>query len=222
MDILWQDDHLLVLNKPAGIASQSSLNHPDDTMENAMFHHLGCPADYVYRPLNRLDKGTSGLMVVAKTAHAQHKLQQLLHTEHFVREYLAIVVGEPPQPKGTVDAPIGKEDAASVRRIITPAGKPSVTHYEVVSRHGSLTLLRLVLQTGRTHQIRVHMASLGCPVYGDFLYGREEESLPGRFALHSASIRLTHPITGETIRVQAPLPDILQSLLQKDALTEKE
>ena len=213
LTIPYEDEHLFVIDKPAPLASQSSVNHPDDALENALFSHLGCPADYVYRPVNRLDKGTSGLMLVAKTPHAQHRLQRLLHTEEFRRTYLAVVEGHLPLPRGTVDAPIGKEDAASIRRLVTADGKPSVTHYEVLRESAARSLVRLVLQTGRTHQIRVHMAHLGCPVCGDFLYGTELPELPGRFALHSHEVQLLHPLTGEKLHIVSPLPDSLTSLL---------
>ena len=213
LTIAYEDEHLFVIDKPAPLASQSSANHPDDALENALFSHLGCPADYVYRPVNRLDKGTSGLMLVAKTPHAQHRLQRLLHTEDFRRTYLAVVDGRLPASAGVIDAPIGKEDAASIRRIITPEGKPSVTRYEVVRAGERRSLVRLVLETGRTHQIRVHMAHMGCPVTGDFLYGTELSALPGRFALHSHEVLLCHPLTGEKLHIVSPLPDALSALL---------
>lgn len=213
LTIRYQDEHLLVIDKPAPLASQSSLNHPDDALENALFSHFGCPTDFVYRPVNRLDKGTSGLMIVARTPHSQHRLQGLLHTPSFRRVYLAVVEGRPPMRKGVIDAPIGKEDAASIRRIITPDGKPSVTRYGVLRETARRSLVRLELETGRTHQIRVHMAHMGCPVAGDFLYGTELPELPGRFALHSHELFLTHPLTGEKLHVVSPLPDALTSLL---------
>lgn len=213
LSIPYEDSHLFVIDKPAPLASQSSANHPDDSLENALFAHLGCPADYVYHPVNRLDKGTSGLMLVAKTPHAQHLLQQRLHTTAFRRIYLAVVDGALKAQSGTVSAPIGKEEAASIRRIVTPDGKPSITHFEVLRGNDSRSLVRLELETGRTHQIRVHMAHLGCPVTGDFLYGREIPELPGRFALHSHEVFLHHPVTGEEMHIVSPLPDALTSLL---------
>ncbi len=211
--IPYEDEHFLVIDKPAPLASQSSAGHPDNSLENALFAHSGCPEDFVYRPVNRLDKGTSGLMVVARDAHSQHRLQSLLHTPDFQRIYLAVVEGAPPHESGVVDAPIAKEDAASIRRIVTPEGRPSVTHYEVLGQRGGRSLVRLRLDTGRTHQIRVHMAHLGCPVAGDFLYGTELPSLPGRFALHSSELILAHPFTGERIHLTSPLPTALKALL---------
>ena len=211
--IPYEDEHLYVIDKPAPLASQSSANHPDDALENALYAHLGCPADFVYRPVNRLDKGTSGLMIVAKDAHAQHRLQKMLHSDDFARQYLAVVEGHLPAKSGVIDAPIGKEDAASIRRLVRNDGKPSVTHYEVLEERNGRSLVKLRLETGRTHQIRVHMAHLGCPVCGDFLYGTELPELPGRFALHSHELTLTHPLTMEGLHIVSPLPEKLRALL---------
>ena len=214
VNVAWEDEHLLIIDKPAPLASQSSARQPDDTLENMVYAYFGQPADFVYRPVNRLDKGTSGLMAVAKTAHAQQLMQKLLHTPQFTRRYLAVVEGTPEPLCGTVDLPIAKEDAASIRRVISPEGKQSVTHYETL-RSGPRSLVRLTLETGRTHQIRVHMSAMGCPVAGDFLYGTELPQLPGRFALHSAEIELIHPITGEKLHLISPLPDALAALLEE-------
>lgn len=211
--VSFEDEHLLVVDKPAPLASQSSARQADDTLENMAYAYFGCPADFIYRPVNRLDKGTSGLMVIAKSAHAQQLLQRMLHTPDFRRVYLAVVEGVPEPAAGTVDAPIAKEDAASIRRVVCPGGKPSVTHYETLASRGNRSLVRLTLSTGRTHQIRVHMAHLGCPVCGDFLYGTELPELPGRFALHSAEIHLRHPLTGEVLALTSPLPEALARLL---------
>lgn len=213
LTIPYEDEHLYIIDKPAPLASQSSANHPDDALENALYAHLGCPADFIYRPVNRLDKGTSGLMIVAKDAHAQHRLQKLLHSDDFARQYLAVVEGHLPARQGVIDAPIGKEDAASIKRLVREDGKPSVTHYEVIKETAARSLVRLRLETGRTHQIRVHMAHLGCPVCGDFLYGTELPELPGRFALHSHELTLHHPLTMEGLHIVSPLPDALSTLL---------
>ena len=211
--IPYEDEHLYVIDKPAPLASQSSANHPDDALENALFAHLGCPEDFIYRPVNRLDKGTSGLMIVAKDSHTQHLLQKMLHSDDFARQYLAVVEDTLPAKSGVIDAPIGKEDAASIRRLVREDGKPSVTHYEVLEERHGRSLVRLRLETGRTHQIRVHMAHLGCPVCGDFLYGTELPELPGRFALHSHELTLTHPLTMEGLHIVSPLPEKLRALL---------
>ena len=200
----FEDDFLMVVDKPPGLASQSSRNQPDDSLENAVFSRLGCPAGFVYRPVNRLDRGTGGLMVIAKDGHTQDLLQRALHTDDFIREYLAMTEGVPEPEAGVIDRPIEKEDAASVRRIVRPDGKPARTRYRVLAKKNGRALVRLRLETGRTHQIRVHLASIGCPVCGDFLYGTElPEEFPRCFALHSAYLRLLHPLTGETVELES-------------------
>ncbi len=219
LNIPYEDEHLLIVDKIAPLASQSSAGHPDDSLENAVYSYFGCPERFIYRPVNRLDRGTSGLMVIAKTPHAQHRLQQQLHTEAFQRIYLAVTEGTPNPPSGTIDAPIAKEEAASVRRVVCPQGQPSVTHYETLRAAGGRALVRLRLETGRTHQIRVHMKHIGCPVCGDFLYGTELPELPGRFALHSAELVLHHPFTGETLHITSPLPETLSALLPQEPLS---
>jgi len=213
LNIPYEDEHLMVIDKPAPLASQSSAGHPDNSLENAVFAYMGCPKNFIYRPVNRLDKGTSGLMVVAKTPHAQHLLQKQLHTEAFQRVYLAVVEGVPEQAEGAIDAPIAKVEEASIRRQVSADGKPSVTHYRVEKTCGGRSLVRLRLETGRTHQIRVHMCHLGCSVCGDFLYGTELPELPGRFALHSAELTLAHPFTGKKLHIVSALPGEITSLL---------
>ena len=211
VNVVWEDEDILILDKPAPLPCQCSPRQPGGTLENRLaFHRPGLP----FRPLNRLDKGTSGLMAAAKNAHAAQRLQRQLHTDRFVREYLAVVDGAM-EGEGVVDAPIAKEAAATVRRVVDPAnGRPAVTHYKVEVTGAKYSLVRLRLQTGRTHQIRVHMAHLGHPVAGDFLYGTELPELPGRFALHSTYLRLTHPVTGEVIEKTSPLPEALAGLLE--------
>ncbi len=210
--IAYEDEHFYLIDKPAPLPTARSTKQQGPTLENALYAQLGCPADYVFRPVNRLDKGTSGLMAVAKTAHAQHLLQQLLHTPEFTREYLAVVEGAPPQDAGVIDLPIGKADGATVRREVRADGRPAVTHYAVVRRGAGRAVVRLRLETGRTHQIRVHLAAVGCPVCGDFLYGKELPELPGRFALHSARVRVLHPVTREWVERESGLPLELEGL----------
>ena len=212
VDVRFEDDMLMILNKPAPLACQSSSRNAAPALENFLMARYG--AGFVFRPLNRLDKGTSGLMCAAKNAHAYQLMQRTLHTGDYLRQYLAVVCGRL-EGSGVVDAPIAKEDAATVRRVVDfEKGKPAVTRWESQGVFGEYSLVRLTLETGRTHQIRVHMAHLGHPVAGDFLYGTELACLPGRFALHSARIRLTHPMTGEVLEITSPLPEELQNLLQ--------
>ena len=212
VDVRYEEDMLMILNKPAPLACQSSSRNAAPALENFLMARYG--AGFVFRPLNRLDKGTSGLMCAAKNAHAYQLMQRTLHTGDYLRQYLAVVCGRL-EGSGVVDAPIAKEDAATVRRVVDfEKGKPAVTRWESQGVFGEYSLVRLTLETGRTHQIRVHMAHLGHPVAGDFLYGTELACLPGRFALHSARIRLTHPMTGEVLEITSPLPEELQNLLQ--------
>ena len=204
LSIPFEDEYLLVVDKPAPLASQSSLGRPENSLENAVFSYLGCPDGWIYRPVNRLDKGTSGLMVVAKDGHVQDLLQRRLHSDAFLREYLALTEGVPDPPEGVIDAPVGKTDAASVKREVRPDGKPARTRYRVEEIRGSRALVRLRLETGRTHQIRVHLAHIGCPVCGDFLYGTElPEEFPRRFALHSAFLSFLHPVSGRPVRLES-------------------
>ena len=205
LEIPYEDEWLMIVNKPAPLASQSSRSRPGNSLENAVFSYLGRPEGFIYRPVNRLDKGTSGLMVIAKDGHSQDLLQRELHTEDFRREYLAMTAGIPAEEEGVIDLPIGKAEGATVRREIRTDGKPARTHYRVIGkREDGRTLIRLRLETGRTHQIRVHLAAIGCPVCGDFLYGTElPEEFPGRFALHSAYVRLKHPMTGKMIEQES-------------------
>ena len=212
IDVPWQDEHLIVAVKPAGIASQASRNHPEDSLENAVYAYFGCPENFVFRPVNRLDKGTGGLMVIARTPHAQHLLQRQLHTPAFRRRYLALTDGIPEEPEGVLDFPIAKQPGSTVKRAVCGEGKPSRTRYRVLREENGAALILLELETGRTHQIRVHLNHIGCPVRGDFLYGTERpEEYPGCFALHSAMLDTLHPLTGERIRLTS-LPEWAEAI----------
>jgi len=204
VDVVYEDEDIAIVNKPAPLPCQSSARQQGYALENRMAARYGEP--YVFRPVNRLDKGTSGLMAVAKHPHAQMLLARMLHSDRFAREYLAVLQGRPPESEGLVDAPIRKADGATVRREVAPDGKPARTRYRLLAERDGLSLVRLRLETGRTHQIRVHMQYLGCPVWGDFLYGAEAPELPGRFALHSWRLALDHPMTGERLAFEAPIP----------------
>lgn len=210
--IPYHDEDLFILDKPAPLPALSSARQIGPTMENALYAYLGCPENYVFRPVNRLDKGTSGLMAVAANAHAQQRLQQMLHTASFVREYLAVCGGVMEQDAGVIDAPI-LEPTYGIKRLIDPQGRDARTHFQVLRRNNGRTLLRLRLETGRTHQIRVHLASLGHPIVGDYLYGNECTALRGRFALHSCLIELVHPVSGAAIHVESMLPDEIAALM---------
>ncbi len=216
LDIVYEDGDLAVVNKAPGVLVHPGHGHFDDTLGNFLMYHykqVGDESDF--HPVHRLDKGTSGLLVAAKHPHAQEKLKNQLHTGNFRRVYLAVCEGAPPQSHGTDDAPIGPAEGALVRREVRPDGKPARTCYRTVGPCGPRTLVELTLDTGRTHQIRVHMAHLGCPLTGDFLYGREDRGLIARPALHSARLELLHPVTGERLRFAAPMPADMAALIPK-------
>lgn len=212
LPIVWEDGHLLVVNKPAGMTAHASNFLPDTpTVAGALAWTRG--TDFVFHSVSRLDKGTTGLMVVAKSGYIHDLLRRSLHTPKFIREYRAVCVGCPEPERGTISAPIGRDETSTIRRCVRPDGSPAVSHYEVLAKQSGMSLLRLVPETGRTHQLRVHMASIGCPLAGDWLYGRENPALIPRPALHSYALTLTHPVTGEVLRLTAPVPEDMARLV---------
>ena len=214
VDIVYEDADLLVVNKAPGVAVHPGPGHHDDTLGNFLtdyYKKQGVP--FVYRPAHRLDRNTSGLMVIARHAHAQELLKGQLHTGDFRRIYLAVCQGVPTDAEGIIDQPIGRADGSVLRREVRPDGADAVTKYKVMSTKGERSLVQLELETGRTHQIRVHMAWLGHPLIGDFLYGEERPELIGRTALHSWQLSLTQPLTGERIDLTAPIPEDMLTLV---------
>lgn len=215
LDIVYEDEDILILNKAAGVTVHPSPSHFDDTLGNFVSYYYEITGQTaLFRSVNRLDKGTSGLMCVAKHAHAHEILKLQLHTPDFRRVYLAVCEGTPIPPDGTVDAPIGRADGSLLKREVRPDGSAARTHYQILQTVGQRTLVQLELETGRTHQIRIHMAHLGCPLTGDFLYGVEDQALITRPALHSAQLALVHPITGATLSWSTPLPQDMVRLLK--------
>lgn len=214
LPVLWEDEHLLLVDKPAGMTAHASNFLPDTpTVAGALAWNRG--TDFIFHPVNRLDKGTTGLMAIAKSGYVHDLLRRQLHTERFRREYRAVCLGCPLPERGTVDAPIGRDEASAVARRVRGDGAPAVSHYQVLARGEGLSLLALRPETGRTHQLRVHMAFLGCPLAGDWLYGAEDPGLIPRPALHSRRVTLDHPVTGERVEVSAPLPKDMQALLRQ-------
>lgn len=214
LDIVYEDDDLLVLCKPAGIAM-----HPKSTdlsapsMATALTSYLG--EGSVAHFVSRLDKGTSGLLIAAKTGYVHDRLRRALHSDALRREYRAVAVGTVMPPSGVIDLPIGRADGSLVKRCVREDGLPSLTEYETLKTNSQFTLLRLVPHTGRTHQLRVHLSHLGYPLAGDWLYGTEDLSLIARPALHSSALWFTHPITGEALHFTSPLPEDMGKLIQK-------
>lgn len=215
LDIVYEDEDIVVVNKAAGVSVHPGPGHYDDTLGNFLVYHFvqtGQQADF--HPVHRLDRGTSGLLVCAKHAHGQERLKLQLHTPDFVRTYLAVCEGTPQPGAGTIDAPMGPVPGSLMAQQVRPDGKPARTHYEVLCTAGERSLVRLVLDTGRTHQIRVHMAHMGHPLTGDFLYGRECPELIGRTALHACALKFRHPITGQNMEFQIPMPEDMEVLVK--------
>ena len=213
LDIVYEDEDLIVLNKVAGVSVHPGPGHFDDTLGNFLVYYYessGQEADF--HPVHRLDRGTSGLLVAAKHPHAQEVLKKQLHTEHFRRVYLAVCEGILEDWTGVIDAPLGPKPGSLMEQMVRPDGKPARTRYGVLRRWGDRSLVELELETGRTHQIRVHMAHAGHPLTGDFLYGTEDRDLIPRPALHSGYLSFLHPLTGEEMRFSVPLPQDMARL----------
>ena len=221
LDILFEDEDLLVVNKPKGMVVHPAPGHESGTLVNALLHHCGDSLSGiggVKRPgiVHRLDKDTSGLMLAAKTDRAHASLAAQLGDHSLHRVYAALLIGTPRPPEGTVDLPVGrhprdrKKMAAGI-----PGGRPAVTHYRVLETFPGYSYAECVLETGRTHQIRVHMASLGHPVAGDPLYGGRCPLPLSSQCLHAREICFRHPVTGEEMTFSCPLPREFSAVLEK-------
>ena len=216
LDILYEDEDLLLINKPAGIAVHpAALTEETATIAGAAAHYLHSSC---FHAVNRLDRGTTGVMAVAKTGFIHARCMAMLHTDDFRREYRAVCEGIPSPAEGDIDLPIGRAESSLLKRQTDPLGQPAHTHYEVLAASQGRALLRLTPTTGRTHQLRVHMAAIGHPLTGDWLYGTEDRALIARPALHSYHLRMMHPLTGTTIDATAPLPEDIQRLLKEERL----
>ena len=212
-DIVYEDDDLLVLNKPAGVAMHPKSGDASAPSLAAMLtNYLG--EGSVPHFVSRLDKGTSGLLIAAKSGYVHDRLRRALHSSDLRREYRAVAVGRVEPPCGVIDAPIGRTEGSIIRRCVRADGLPSLTEYETLQVNDRFTLLRLRPQTGRTHQLRVHMAYLGHPLAGDWLYGTEDKTLIARPALHSYELWFTQPVTGQELHFTAPIPQDMQRLME--------
>lgn len=224
LDIVYEDAHLIVVNKPKGMVVHPAPGNPDGTLVNALLYHCGeslSGINGVMRPgiVHRIDKDTSGLLIVAKNDMAHQRLAEQIQAHSFTREYRAIVYGNVKEDQGTVDQPIGRHPVERKKMAVlpqSPAARRAVTHYVVEERLKGFTYLRLRLETGRTHQIRVHMAYLGHPVAGDPVYGPKKvlTFLQGQ-CLHAGKIGFVHPRTGEYLEFTAPLPAYFSDFLEK-------
>ncbi len=218
--IAYEDADLCVVDKSAGMATHPAPGARAGTLVNALLAAVGtlAPSDDPLRPgiVHRLDRDTSGLLVVAKSARALPALQQAIRRREVERRYHAVVWGAMPAPHGTIDAPIGRDPDDRTRFAVREAGRPARTRYRVLEASKALSLIEAMLETGRTHQIRVHCAAVGNPLVGDRVYARGRKSLGmGRQALHAVGLRFTHPFTGEALRFESPWPPDFAALVDR-------
>jgi len=203
--VVYEDEDILIADKPPDMPTHISQGNYDNTLSNAVMYYFAQRGeDCVFRAVNRLDKDTSGILCIAKNKYIHARLCGDFGAKAVSRKYLAIVCGN--IGDGVVDAPIGRSGESVIKRCVTDEGARAVTHYRTVDTFGSYSLVELRLETGRTHQIRVHMAHLGTPLLGDWLYGEENKELFHRTALHSYYLSLTHPLTGERLEFTSELP----------------
>ena len=218
LDVLYEDDALLVVNKPAGMPVHPGAGHPDSTLVNAalgLSAEIGGVGDPARAGLvHRLDMDTSGVIVIAKTERARARLSAQFEARTVSKRYIALVRGFPEPPDAIIEAPIGRDPDNRKRMAIVEGGRESTTIYRTLRRYANATLLEALPKTGRTHQIRVHLASVGHPVVGDATYGRAADGLDRHF-LHAASLEFKHPTTGERVRFEAPLAGDLAGYLEK-------
>jgi 23S rRNA pseudouridine1911/1915/1917 synthase len=215
----WEDEHLIVVDKPAGVVVHPGAGHRSGTLVQALEGRVA-GGDDPDRPgvVHRLDRDTSGLLVLARTPETHGRLQEALQSRQIVREYLALVEGRPAARRGTIDAPLGRDRRVRTRMSTdTDDPRAAVTHFEVERNLRSSTLLRVRLETGRTHQIRAHLQAIGHPVAGDPEYGRPRLYGLERQFLHAARIAFTHPVTSEQLDLRSPLPPDLRAALEKAA-----
>ncbi|GAA0256461.1 RluA family pseudouridine synthase [Faecalicatena contorta] len=213
LDIIYEDEDIIVINKPAGMPVHPSINNYTNTLANGLawyYQEQGKP--FIFRCTNRLDRDTSGLTIIAKHMLSSNILSRMTVRHEIRREYLAIVRGSVQPAEGTISAPLSRKPGSVIERTVDfDHGERAVTHYQVVEETNGHSLVSLLLETGRTHQIRIHMKYLGFPLIGDYLYNPDMEYMQ-RQALHSCRLALNHPITGEKLEFRAPLPEDMQSV----------
>ncbi|MEA4968925.1 MAG: RluA family pseudouridine synthase [Candidatus Pelethousia sp.] len=216
LSIIWEGEDLLIVDKPSGLAVHASTRCPGElTLENALAAYL--PPEDGAHPVSRLDRGTTGLMTWAKSGYMHELLRRQLRTDGFQKEYLALSVGEVPEDAGHIRLAIGFAEGSRYKRAVRADGQSAHTEFSVLGRGGGYTLLRLIPHTGRSHQLRLHMAALGYPLAGDWLYGEESQDI-ARPALHASGLSITHPLTGERLRFEAPLPPDMAALARARGL----
>jgi 23S rRNA pseudouridine1911/1915/1917 synthase len=219
LDIVYEDDDVVVVNKPQGMVVHPSAGHPKGTLVNGLLYQIKSLSTIndVIRPgiVHRIDKDTSGLLMVAKNDRSHEALAKQLKDKTSLRKYVALVHGEIPHEKGRIEAPIGRSKVNRKMQAVIEDGKPAVTHFEVLKRYEGFTLIELQLETGRTHQIRVHMQYIGYPVAGDPLYGPKKTLKGNGQFLHAKLLGFEHPTTGEMMVFEAPLTEIFKKTLKQ-------
>jgi len=218
LDIIYEDDDLFIINKQPGIVVHPTKGQPCHTVANAMTYHMLSHEPFKIRFINRLDMDTSGVLAMGKNAYAQDAFIKQMQRGNVSKKYIAVVNGIIENDAGTIDLPIGRPDPERPARSVMAGGRPSITNYKTLERFPAgkgHTLLELSLETGRTHQIRVHLSHMGHPVTGDSLYGGESVYLIERQALHASSLAFCHPVSGDPVETAAPLPDDMKSLIRK-------
>lgn len=222
LDIVYEDEDIIVLNKPAGMPVHPSLNNYTNSLANALawyYKEQGKP--FIFRCCNRLDRDTSGLTVIAKHLVSASILSAMTRCHEIHREYLAIARGHVTPKSGTIDAPLARKPGTIIERTVDPIhGERAVTHYQLLAYKNGHSLVSLILETGRTHQIRIHMKHLGYPLAGDYLYNPDMEYI-GRQALHSHKLSFCHPMTGEALTFTAPLPEDMKRILTPPFLSHE-
>ena len=210
LDILFENEDVLVVNKPRNMPTHPSQNHHDDTLANGVMYYFR-NTDFTFRVITRLDRDTSGAVLIAKNRLAASRLSEQMQDMKIYKEYVALCHGILTEPEGTIDAPIAREEGSTIRRLVSHAGKTAITHYEVMTSNNGLSLIKLNPQTGRTHQLRVHLSHIGHSIYGDDMYG---SPICGNTRLHCRAITFTNPADGEDITVEAPIPSDIIELIQ--------
>ena len=204
LDIIYEDEDILAVNKPRNMPCHPSQNHHDDTLANAVMYYFN-DTGFTFRVITRLDKDTSGVVLIAKNKISASILNDHMLNGKIHKDYLALCHGTPKVTKGIIDVPIARKEGSAIMREVNALGKEAVTLYEVIKKNDNYSLIKLNPMTGRTHQIRVHLSHIGCPIYGDDMYGSPLKNEKTR--LHCRQIRFNHPMTRKELTIEAPIPD---------------
>lgn len=216
IDIIYEDEDIIVVNKPKNMVVHPTKSHQTGTLTNGLLYYFKeTKQNCIVRLVSRLDMNTSGIIVIAKNQFSHMMLSKEMQANRVEKNYMAIIHGKVKNPQGTINLPIYRKEDMSIKRVIDARGQESITHYEVLKDYSKGELLKLTLETGRTHQIRVHLSSLGNPIYGDSLYGKEEDEYITRQALHAYRISFNHPRTKKLVDLEIGLPKDMLELIEK-------